>query len=326
MMLARKGHQVSGYSLKPEPKSMFELAKVKQDLVNHTLGDIRDHERLYNSIQKTSPDYVVHMAAQPLVREGYRNPRETFEVNVMGTLNVLEAAKDASSVQGILNVTTDKVYKEDVNKLPYSESTSLGGIDPYSASKSMADILATAMAKSFSGPAIVNARAGNVIGGGDYSIERLIPDLMASFSEGVPAIIRFPNSVRPWQHVLDCLSGYEQLLFKMTNEHEISGISWNFGPNSNSMKTVAELTQYASELWGEGARWQSKLSDEHFHEAALLTLDSTKSRAELDWSEKLDYPRSIEWTVDWYKKVYQGVDPRNVTLNQIDRFIEDQTL
>lgn len=322
LLLTRLGHTVSGYSLHPVEGSLFELARIESDVSNHFIGDIRDKENLSLALLTSQPDAVIHLAAQPLVRDGYRQPRETFEVNVMGTLNVLEASMSINSIKSILNITTDKVYKENPNVLPYAEDASLGGKDPYSASKSMADILSSSLASSFRGNKIVNARAGNVIGGGDNSRERLIPDLVSSFKSNNPAIIRAPESVRPWQHVLDCLSGYELLLEKLSNDEIKTGTSWNFGPNDDSMKSVGEITELATDLWGPENSWEIQIDDGDFHEAKLLTLDSQKSRSELNWVDHLPYPSSLIWTIDWYKNVNDGLDPRSVTLEQIDRFID----
>ena len=322
MMFARQGHTVSGYSLPALPNSLFEIAGVESDISNHIIGDIRDTKQVNTALETCLPDVVLHLAAQPLVREGYRYPRETFEVNVMGTMNVIEASRAVESIKSIINITTDKVYKEDVDQLPYSESSALGGTDPYSASKSMADIMTTSIAKSFPGAKIVNARAGNVIGGGDVSYERLIPDLVASFQANRPATIRSPHAIRPWQHVLDCLAGYQLLLTGAgTNEVE-SGSSWNFGPDASSMKSVGEIAQYSANLWGGSAFWEIEDQTHGFHEATLLTLDSSKSKDNLKWNDKLPFPLSLEWTIDWYKKVSLGHDPRTITLEQIDRFFE----
>jgi CDP-glucose 4,6-dehydratase len=258
------------------------------------------------------------MAAQPLVRESYRDPRFTFETNVNGTLNMLQAVQATDSVQAHLVVTTDKVYRNIGKAEGYSEDEPLGGADPYSASKAMADLLVQSWTTSFVGPPTAIARAGNVIGGGDVSIDRLMPDLIGAFSQGRSAIVRNPDSVRPWQHVLDCLHGY-LLLIDALLVKDGKG-AWNFGPEPSSLMSVASVAAMAASAWGEGAAWQPQKVDS-VHEAAILTLDSTKSRSQLSWRDRLTLTEGVDWTVQWEKDVLSQADPYDVTLAQIRRFL-----
>ena len=265
------------------------------------------------------PDAVIHLAAQPLVRESYRDPRWTMETNVMGTLNVLEAVAGTDSVRAHLVITTDKVYRNVNQAAGYVESDPLGGHDPYSASKAMSDLLTQSWTASFGGPPTAIARAGNVIGGGDVSRDRLLPDLLRSFATGEPAVIRYPDSVRPWQHVLDCLHGYLLLLDALLAGRGAG--AWNLGPGPESFVTVGALADLAADLWGEGASWTTD-DDQHPHEAGLLALDAQKARTELAWRDALMFPTSVDWTIDWERQRIAGLDPRDITERQIRAFTE----
>jgi CDP-glucose 4,6-dehydratase len=279
--------------------------------------DIRDARGLRQAVQRIAPDVVVHLAAQPLVRESYRDPRGTLDTNVWGTINVLEATGATDSVQGTLVVTTDKVYRNDGRATGYVEQDPLGGHDPYSASKAMADLATQSWRVSYPGAPVTIARAGNVIGGGDVSADRLMPDLLAGFSSGEAVNIRYPAAVRPWQHVLDCLNGYQLLIDHMLAQGTEG--EWNFGPEPGGFQTVAEVADSAARLWGPDASWQAD-SGQHPAEAASLTLNATKARERLDWRDRLDTDRAIAWTVEWEKVVQAGGDPRESTLRQIAQF------
>jgi CDP-glucose 4,6-dehydratase len=262
---------------------------------------------------------VFHLAAQPLVRESYREPRLTFETNAMGTLNVLEAVSLVSSVRANVIITTDKVYRN-VNQVEgYVESDPLGGDDPYSSSKAMADILTQSWVRSFPGVPTAIARAGNVIGGGDVSRDRLIPDLVSSFSAGVPAHLRYPKAVRPWQHVLDCVNGYVVLSDALLDGDGLG--EWNFGPGPASFVSVGEVATMVAALWGQEASWVTE-SGAHLHEANLLALDATKSQTRLGWHNRLALDRTLEWTVEWHRAALMGADARAVTERQIAEFYE----
>jgi len=315
-LLVQRGHEVSGLALDPEPGSLFQLTGVGADLRHDVRCDIRDGEATVAAIVDVAPDVVIHMAAQPLVRASYLQPRWTMETNVMGTLSVLEGIASTDSVQAAVMVTTDKVYRNVGQAAGYVEGDALGGHDPYSASKAMADILVTSWVDSFGGCPVAIARAGNVIGGGDVSADRLLPDLLRGFESSTPAAIRNPGAVRPWQHVLDCLSGYLLLVDALQTGGGAG--AWNFGPEPSSFRTVRDAADVASADWGDGAGWVADGGD-HPHEAALLTLDSSRARAELGWSDRLDFDTSIGWTVEWAKRVASGEPARDVTVEQITR-------
>ena len=319
LMLSQLGHEVSGISLEPIKKSLFKTAKISKKMSFDEICDIRDIKKLNKKIQNISPDVVIHLAAQPLVRKSYLDPRETIETNAIGTFNVLEAVSNISSVKANLIITTDKVYKNVNQKKGYIESDHLGGDDPYSASKAMADIVTQSFVKSFPGIPTAIARAGNVIGGGDVSADRLIPDLINGFIQKEPALIRYPSAVRPWQHVLDCLNGYLILVDKMLN-NKVTG-EWNFGPDERSFKDVKTVADYLKNRWGQGASW---ITDEKENppEAELLALDATKAETQLNWSNKLSFEETLDWTLDWHKGVEGGVDPLEQTQVQINKFRE----
>jgi CDP-glucose 4,6-dehydratase len=286
-------------------------------LVNDIRCDIRDSEKLADHFKMINPDVVIHLAAQALVRESYKSPLATFETNVLGTLNVMKASQQIEALTAQLIITTDKVYKNINKPEGYIETDALGGQDPYSASKAMADIAAQSWLSSFGNPPSAIARAGNVIGGGDVCGDRLIPDLINSYSIGMTPKLRAPNSIRPWQHVLDCLNGYLLLIdaiIKGTGSGE-----WNFGPNDNEINTVADVAEIAGSIWGMETKWEQ---DErlHPHEANLLLLNSEKARTKLGWKDKLDFNESVTWTTNWYLNVLQGGNPLEETLRNIHEF------
>ena len=319
LMLSQLGHEVSGISLDPVKNSLFKTAKISKKMSFDEICDIRNVKRLNKKIQKISPDVVIHLAAQPLVRRSYLDPRETIETNAIGTFNVLEVVSKTPSVKANLIITTDKVYKNINQKKGYFESDHLGGDDPYSASKAMADIVTQSFIKSFPGVPTAIARAGNVIGGGDVSEDRLIPDLIQGFIKQKSVLIRYPSAVRPWQHVLDCLNGYLTLVDKMLN-NKVTG-EWNFGPDGRSFKDVKTVADYLKNRWGQGASW---ITDEKVnpHEAELLALDATKAETQLDWHNKLSFEETLDWTIDWHKAVTRGANPLEQTQEQINKFRE----
>lgn len=317
LLLGQRGHTVSGISLNPEENALFTRVNTVKYFEHDIRCDIRDSDKLESHFKDVNPDVVIHLAAQALVRESYKNPIETFETNVIGTLNVLKASQKIIDLKGQLIITTDKVYKNLGKKSGYLETDALGGQDPYSASKAMADIAAQSWIKSFGNPPSAIARAGNVIGGGDVCADRLIPDLVQSYSSGLTPKLRSPNSVRPWQHVLDCLNGYLMLVDSII-QNKTEG-AWNFGPTQNQSKSVADVANLAGALWGLEKKWESDLGD-HPHEDSLLILDSNKAREKLGWSDKLNFEESITWTIDWYKNVYDGLDPVKEILKNIQDF------
>jgi CDP-glucose 4,6-dehydratase len=308
---------VSGISLNPESGSLFGSAKIGKSLEFDLRHDIRDLKRLTSNFKEINPDVVIHLAAQALVHQSYRDPVTTFETNVVGTINVLKASQAISGLKAQLIVTTDKVYRNDNKTSGYIETEPLGGEDPYSASKAMADIATQSWLSSFDNAPTAIARAGNVIGGGDLSADRLIPDLVKSYRAGQRPELRSPNSVRPWQHVLDCLNGYLVLVDSL-----ISGAgegAWNFGPDQNEIRTVADVSDIAGEIWGVGQNWVQDVS-QYPHEANLLLLNSNKARTELGWQDKLNFEESVNWTMNWYKNVYNGNNSAEETLKNIRDF------
>jgi CDP-glucose 4,6-dehydratase len=317
LLLHQRGHTVSGISLQPEVGSLYEQAGVGKFLENDVRCDIRQLPNLVSRFEEINPDVVIHLAAQALVRASYKYPKDTFETNVFGTLNVLDASRQISDLKAQLIITTDKVYKNIGKVSGYVETDALGGQDPYSASKAMADIATQSWLSSFENPTSAIARAGNVIGGGDICADRLIPDLMNWYSSGVVPRLRAPNSVRPWQHVLDCLNGYLMLVDALI-QNNADG-AWNFGPDENQSKTVADVANVAGAVWGAEKSWESDLGN-HPHEASMLMLNSSKARTELGWSEKLTFEESVQWTTDWYKNVNAGHDPLEETLKNIREF------
>jgi CDP-glucose 4,6-dehydratase len=317
LILRERGHLVSGISLPPEAGSLFERANVGKFLENDIHCDIRHLKNLTSHFERINPDVVIHLAAQPLVRESYKNPIETFETNVMGTVNVLKASQQLKQLKAQLIVTTDKVYKNISKSSGFVETDPLGGQDSYSASKAMADIATQSWLSSFENSPSAIARAGNVLGGGDVCADRLIPDLINSYSTGVTPKLRAPNSVRPWQHVLDCLNGY-LMLVNAVIEKNVDG-AWNFGPDEDQSKTVAEVADIAAKVWGVEKAWENDLG-QHPHEASTLILNSNKARTELGWSDKLSFEETVEWTTNWYKNVDAGMDPLEETLKNIRDF------
>lgn len=317
LLLSERGHSVSGISLDRVPNSLFVRARVGKILENDVVCDIRNLEKLQSHFQAISPDVVIHLAAQALVLESYKDPITTFDTNVTGTINVLKSSQALGKLRAQLIITTDKVYKN-VNKWKgYVETDSLGGDDPYSASKAMADIATQSWITSFDNPPTAIARAGNVIGGGDVCADRLIPDLVESYVSGLTPRLRAPNSVRPWQHVLDCLNGYLLLVDSILNGN--GGGIWNFGPNHSQVRTVANVSEIAGKIWGVEQSWEQD-SSKHPNESSLLLLNSNKARSQLGWHDKLNFEQSVSWAMNWYKNVYDGKDPLEETLENIREF------
>jgi CDP-glucose 4,6-dehydratase len=315
-ILKAQGHEVIGISLTPLDNSLYKSARLSDLFTTEHFIDIRDRSNFTKAIIDSKADVAFHLAAQPLVRESYRIPIETYESNVIGTLNFLDGIQK-SDVQAAVVITTDKVYKNKNLLRGYTESDELGGHDPYSSSKAAADIATQSWVASFASKNIAIARAGNVIGGGDWAADRLIPDLMKAFAKESPAHLRYPNAIRPWQHVADCLTGYLALSDAILK----SGVTgeWNFGPPIDTSTTVSRVADLAVEVWGSGASWELD-TDPQLHEAGYLLLDSTKSRKELNWGDKLDFETTIRWTIDFYKASMSGADSRELLENQVASF------
>jgi CDP-glucose 4,6-dehydratase len=327
LLLKELGAEVWGYALAPptEP-SLFKLARI-DELVSSTEGDVRDLNPLTSALQACAPDVVIHLAAQALVRASYREPAATYATNVMGTVHLLEGVRQAGGVRVVLNVTSDKCYRNVETLRGYQEDQPMGGHDPYSSSKGCAELVTEAYRNSyFSNPAIAaarvalaSARAGNVIGGGDWAADRLIPDIVRCCALGHQVEIRNPGAIRPWQHVLEPLSGYLQLAERLWDSPVEFAQGWNFGPQESDAQPVHAIVQRITSLWGEGASWRLS-GDRHPHEAKYLKLDCTKARVKLGWRPRTDLDTALQWTVEWYKDHRQGADARGLCQQQIRNF------
>ena len=327
--LQSMGAQIAGYALAPPTRpSLFDVAGVEKGMTS-IIGDIRDLEHLKKVFTEHQPQIVIHMAAQPLVRYSYIDPVETYSTNVMGVVNLLEALRCTKSVKAVVNVTTDKCYENREWVWGYREIEAMGGYDPYSSSKGCAELVTAAYRNSYFHPdkhhehgvAIASARAGNVIGGGDWADDRLIPDIMRAISEKKPVHIRNPNAIRPWQHVLEPLSGYLVLAQKLYEEGETYAESWNFGPNDEDAKPVQWIAENLTTAWGEGASWVLDVA-EHPHEAHYLKLDCSKAKTRLDWHPRWHLEEALKRIVDWQKQYQQGADIKIEMLNQISSYGE----
>lgn len=317
LLLHERGHTVSGIALDPPAGGLYERAGIRELVTNDHRVDIRDAAATATAIAQIAPDVVIHLAAQPLVRESYREPRATFETNVMGTLNVIEGVEAAGTVKAHVVITTDKVYRNVDQEAGYVETDALGGHDPYSSSKAMADILTQSWVASFPGVPTAVARAGNVIGGGDVSPDRLLPDLIHAYAAGIAPVLRYPAAVRPWQHVLDCVNGYVVLAEALLDGRGAG--EWNFGPGRESFVDVGTIATLVGELWGSDQSWTHD-AGQHLQEANLLALDAAKAESQLDWHNKLSFRDSVDWTVQWAKQTAHGLGARDVTAAQIAAF------
>ena len=327
LWLSHLGAQVRGYSLDPASRpNLFELASVGM-AIEDVRGDIRDADSLDSAIMEFAPDVIFHLAAQPLVRASYADPITTYETNIIGTARVLEAVRRTPSARAVVCVTTDKCYDNKEWVWGYRETDALGGYDPYSSSKACAEIVSAAFRSSYFPPAkfsehrvgLATARAGNVIGGGDWSFDRLIPDLIRGFLEGTPVPIRYPHAIRPWQHVVEPLYGYLKLAEGLLEDSSKLAPAYNFGPGEGSARSVGWIADRLVRSWGSGAAWFTN-EDHHLHEATWLKLDSSRARIDLRWSAKLDLKTTLEWVVRWYQAYSRGQDMRAVTLDQIREY------
>lgn len=309
---------VVGYALPPAtPTNLFTAARVAEHLID-IRGDIRDLDKLKLNIKQHQPDIIFHLAAQPLVKYGYSHPVETYATNVMGTVHVLEAARECTHTRAVINVTTDKCYENRGYDWSYQETEPLGGYDPYSSSKACSELVTNAYRHSYQ-LTVASARAGNVIGGGDWAQDRLVPDLIAACLADKAPDIRYPNAIRPWQHVLESLSGYLLLAQSLYNEPDKYAESWNFGPDDTDAKSVAWITQEVLRLWDTSLHWHTS-TDEHKYEAAFLKLNSTKAHTALGWIPKWNIEQALNATVTWYKNYYHGTDTKDFTLKQIHEY------
>ena len=321
LMLAERGHEVVGLSLDPLTGSLFETADVASVLAADLRIDIRDAKAVADAVGEAKPDVVLHLAAQPLVKASYADPRFTYETNVMGTYNVLEAVERTGGVLAQVVITTDKVYRNVDQIWGYRENEALGGVDPYSASKAAADIVTQSWIQcGGAGIPTAIARAGNVVGGGDVSPDRLLVDLIGAYRSGKRPVLRYPHAVRPWQHVLDCLNGYLTLADALMAGRG-HGEAFNFGPGTGSFVEVGDVATEVARLWGSGAGWDLD-SRTHAHEAGLLALDAARAETFLGWRNVLDFDQTLDWTVEWTKRTDAGEHARDVTANQIAQFYQ----
>ena len=321
LLLTRLGSHVTGFALAPEHNDgVFQAARVF-DGIDHNIGDIRDQMSLTGSMRRAQPDIVIHMAAQPLVRASYNDPIGTYSINVMGTANLLEACRALPSIKAIVVVTSDKCYENSGTQREFTEDDKMGGYDPYSSSKGCAELVTSAYRQSFfnspESAAVATVRAGNVVGGGDWSADRLVPDAIRSFVAGDPVRIRNPHAVRPWQHVLDALNGYLVLSENLVRHgHSFAG-GWNFGPDHSEFLPVSSLVMKLAEKWGDRASWITAEGD-HPHEASFLGLDCSKARSKLDWLPLMDIDKMIDLCVQWHKALAAGENMRAVTVAQLE--------
>lgn len=326
LWLQQLGARVMGYALAPEhPNNLYSLVQKNME-GDSIISDIRDREKISSVIKDFRPDYIFHLAAQPLVLRSYREPIYTFEVNVIGTANVLEALRGADHSCTVVVITTDKVYENNETGQAYAESDKLGGYDPYSASKAAAEIVVSSYRNSFFNPqevskhgiSIASARAGNVIGGGDRSENRIIPDIVRGIETGQEIIVRNPSSTRPWQFVLEPLAGYLQLGAAMQQAPATFAEAWNFGPEENDVLTVEQVVDKALLIYGKGS-WKKPEQKQVQHEAGLLNLSIKKAKERLYWQPRLSAGEAIEYTIEWYKEVNAG-NAFDYSLNQLDKF------
>ena len=327
LWLQRLGAELTGYALLPPTvPSLFEEGRVGEGM-HSIIGDIRDLSALQDALKVAQPEIVIHMAAQPLVRYSYSNPVETYQTNVMGTVHLLEAVRHVPGVKAVVNITTDKCYENREWVWGYRENEPMGGYDPYSNSKGCAELVSAAYRSSFfnaneyskHGVAVATVRAGNVIGGGDWAQDRLIPDIVAAFQNGKTVNIRNPHAIRPWQHVLEPLRGYLTLAQHLYEEGPAYAEGWNFGPNDEDAKPVGWIVEKMADMWGDGADWQVDTA-EHPHEASYLKLDISKARSRLNWHPVLHLEDSLKYIIDWTKARHDGADIRMLTLSQINTY------
>jgi len=318
------GAKVTGYSLSvPTNPSLFEVGKVEGILEDSIIGDVTNLELLRSSIDKANPDIIIHMAAQPLVRKSYEDPVQTYLTNVMGTVNVMEAARTCHGVRAVLNVTTDKCYENQEWHWGYRENEPLGGYDPYSSSKACSELITSAYRRSFlqsKRVRVATARAGNVIGGGDWAEDRLIPDLIRALTNGKLIQIRNPEAVRPWQHVLEPLSGYLLLCQQLYLEGEEYSQAWNFGPQDSDSRTVEWIVTQMLKKWPHEHPGYRVVNQDSRHEANMLKLDCSKALHELSWRPRWTLDRALDATVEWFEEYLQGKDIMELCKRQITEY------
>lgn len=322
LWLQSMGAELYGYALNPPTNpALFDEAQVAQGMTS-VIGDVRDYGSLFGALKQSRAEIVIHMAAQPLVRLSYDQPVETYATNVMGTVHLLEAIRQVGGVRAVVNVTTDKCYENKEWVWGYREDEPMGGYDPYSNSKGCSELVTSAYRRSFfqkSDIALGSARAGNVIGGGDWALDRLVPDILRAFERKEPVVIRNPYATRPWQHVLEPLSGYLTLAQKLYEEGQSYAEGWNFGPNEDDAKPVQWIVEELVHDWGAGASWQLDCGD-HPHEANYLKLDVSKAKARLGWEPRWSLAKALGKITAWHQSWLAGDNVQELCLRQIDLF------
>lgn len=319
------GADIVGYALPGRQHSdLFNILKLDK-LIDHQGGDICDYKLLKKIVDGFRPEFIFHLAAQAIVKVSYEDPKRTFDTNILGSVNILEIARQSKYLKSLIYVTSDKCYKNKEWMWGYRENDELGGYDPYSASKAAAEIVISAYQNSFfknkTKVGVASVRAGNVIGGGDWSVDRIVPDCIRSLKEKKPILIRNPRSIRPWQHVLEPLYGYLILAAKLFKEPKKYSSAYNFGPLSQSMKTVEELAKQVINCWGQGVIKYEKNSS-NFYESAMLHLNCDKAQQDLGWGQQWDFDKTVLKTVQWYKLVLAGNPAISITKQQIDDYME----
>jgi len=321
--LLRHGARVCGLALPPATSPSLFLASGLAGEMESLEGDVRDLDRTTRALAATRPEIVLHLAAQPIVRQSYDDPAGTFATNVLGTVNVLEAVRRAGTVRAVVVVTSDKCYENREWVWSYREKSALGGRDPYSASKACAELVTRSFRNSFfkvSGDVFAGtARAGNVVGGGDWAADRLVPDTIRALRDGQPVELRYPNAIRPWQHVLDPLSGYLRLAENLWSGGDPFAEGWNFAPWEEDARTVGWVAERLQAAWGVRPQWKPQEGPRH-HEQIFLKLDSSKARALLGWQPRLRIEQTIDWTIEWYRAFYDGEPARRLVEDQIARY------
>jgi CDP-glucose 4,6-dehydratase len=323
LWLQEMGVILKGYALEPNTNpNLFTQAKVAQNM-DSQIGDITDLNNIIESMKTFNPEVLIHMAAQPLVRISYQNPVKTYETNVMGTVNVLEAARKCTNLKAIVSVTTDKCYENKEWDWGYRENEPMGGHDPYSSSKGCAELVTAAYRKSFfnntNSTGLASARAGNVIGGGDWSVDRLIPDILRAFENNKPVLVRNPMSTRPWQHVLEPLSGYLVLAQQLYTENNNVAEGWNFGPKDEDCKPVSWILDKMVAMWGKGASWELDINNNP-HEAGYLKLDCSKAAMRLNWHPKWNLEDTLESIINWHQHYTTGESVQEQCLLEIAKY------
>lgn len=329
LWLQELGANVIGFSNgMPSDPCLFTTAGVENGMAS-IIGDVRDLRAVQDCVNEHRPEVVFHLAAQSLVRESYADPIETYSTNVMGTVNVLEAIRLSDAVRAAIMVTSDKCYENREWLWGYREIEALGGHDPYSSSKGCAELVTAAYRASFldtsgatGNTAVASVRAGNVIGGGDWANDRIIPDVIKSFQDNRPADIRNPQAVRPWQFVLEPLHGYLLLAERLWSRDQQFASAWNFGPEAGDARSVASIVEALADSWGDGAGWKPTGGDKSVHEATLLRLDSSKAATLLDWTPVISLDTTLEWIVEWYQAFLREGDAESITRTQLNRYHE----